>query len=277
MKKINMVGGGFQHDICSSALNKNKFVEWDKNGSSNISIHIDDGLRFAVDNSKKNYGWLAESSSIIPNFINDVVSNIDSYKEKFELIFTHDKRVHEKDPEFFKLCIPNALPWIQNKKIYEKTKSCSIIVSNKNFTSGHNFRLNALNQLPKDKVDHFGRGFQKELPWSINQNGIEESGKLSALQDYRFSFAFENDNYENIFCEKITDCFATGTIPIFWGTPSIGDFFDINGIVIFDDNFDFNKLDLDFYISKLDSIKNNFEICRTLLSAEDFIYKNYIK
>ena len=272
-----MVGGGFQHDICSSALNKNKFVEWDKNGSSNISIHIDDGLRFAVDNSKKNYGWLAESSSIIPNFINDVVSNIDSYKEKFEVIFTHDKRVHEKDPEFFKLCIPNALPWIQNKKIYEKTKSCSIIVSNKNFTSGHNFRLNALNQLPKDKVDHFGRGFQKELPWSINQNGIEESGKLSALQDYRFSFAFENDNYENIFCEKITDCFATGTIPIFWGTPSIGDFFDINGIVIFDDNFDFNKLDLDFYISKLDSIKNNFEICRTLLSAEDFIYKNYIK
>ena len=63
-----MVGGGFQHDICSSALNKNKFVEWDKSGSSNISIHIDDGLRFAVDKSKKKL-WM--------------VSRIEFYHTKF--------------------------------------------------------------------------------------------------------------------------------------------------------------------------------------------------
>jgi hypothetical protein len=48
------------------------------------------------------------------------------------------------------------------------------------------------------------------------------------------SFAFENANYPGAFCEKLTDFFATGTIPIYWGNPDIGEFFDTNGIIIFD-------------------------------------------
>ena len=34
--KINMIGGGFHHEICSSALNEPKYIEWVKNGSENI-------------------------------------------------------------------------------------------------------------------------------------------------------------------------------------------------------------------------------------------------
>lgn len=268
-----MIGGGFQHDVCSSALNTNKYVEWVKDGSANISIHIDNGLREMVNPNKTNYGWIAESSSIVPNIIAEVKSSIDYYKKKFKYIFTHDKRIISVDPDFFKFTPPNCLPWIQNKQIYEKSKLCSIIVSNKTQTSGHLYRLNALTRLPKEEVDHFGRGFANELPWVING----ESGKILALKDYYYSFAFENDNYPSIYCEKLTDCFATGTIPIFWGSPDIGDRFDGDGMIIYDENFKLEDLTEELYHSKKKHIENNFKLCMDLLSSEDYIYINYIK
>ena len=52
MVNINMIGGGFQHDVCSSALNKNEYVNWVKNRSAIISIHIDNGLSMTVDPTK---------------------------------------------------------------------------------------------------------------------------------------------------------------------------------------------------------------------------------
>lgn len=275
--KINMIGGGFQHDICSSALNKNRFVEWAKDNSSNISIHIDNGLFFQTDKTKKNYGWIAESSAIIPEYINKILDNIDLYKQNFEYIFTHDRRIIERDKSFFKFTLPNALPYIQNKKIYNKTKLISFIGSNKVYCSGHTFRQQMINKY-QHVVDHYGRGFgNKELPWIYQENNIEESGKLIGLKDYMFSIAMENDNYDDIFCEKITDCFATGVIPIFWGTKNIGNYFDLNGIIILGNNFDISQLTEEIYYSKMEHIKNNFEKCNELLTSEDYFYLNYIK
>ena len=277
MIKINMIGGGFQHDVCSSAMNQNKYVTWVKDKSANISIHIDNALGENVDPNTKNYGWMAESSSVISNIVESAKVKLEEYRNKFELVFTHDKRIVEIDPSFYKFVIPNCLPWIRNKKIYEKSKNVSFIVSSKNFTNGHRYRLSVLQKYSNGEVDHFGRGFTNELPWSVNFNGIEENGKIQALKDYRFSFAFENDNYESIFCEKITDCFATGTIPIFWGTPDIGNYFDTEGIITYDENFDIQMLNEEYYLSKIRHIRNNFEICLNLDSSEDYIYLNYLK
>lgn len=270
--KINMIGGGFQHDICSSALNNNKFVEWIKNNSADISIFIDGAIISGTTYTTKiNFGWIAESSSIVSSVIASILPAIDLYKKRFKYIFTHDRRIIQHDPSFFKFVPPNACPWIQNKQIYPKSKLASIIVSNKTQTDGHRYRLESLSKLKN--VDHFGRGFPNELPWTVNG----ESGKLLALKDYFFSFAFENDNYSSIFCEKITDCFATGTIPIFWGTPDIGNYFDINGIIIFDENFKMENLTEELYYKKIKHVEKNFNICKEIPTSEDYIYLNYLK
>ena len=214
--KINMIGGGFQHDICSSALNEPKYIEWVKNGSANISIYIDNAIMNDVDNSKINYGWVQESSDIVPASVKYIKSNLDKCKQKFKFIFTHDKNLLNIDPTFFKYTLGSTRPWIQEKKIYEKTKLCSFIVSNKRMTKGHDYRLSVLEKY-KHMVDFFGRGTSNELPWTIMNNGKQESGKILGLKDYMFSFVFENTNYETAMSEKVTDCFAVGTIPIFWG------------------------------------------------------------
>ena len=273
--KINMIGGGFQHEICSSALNEPKYVEWVKDGSANISIHIDDALVDTVDNNKINYGWVCESSDIVPSSVHYIKDNLEECKKKFKYIFTHDKNLLNIDPDFFKYTLGFQPPWIRESKIYEKTKLCSFIVSNKKTTNGHNYRLTVLEKY-KDKVDFFGRGTNKELPWTIDVNGITESGKILGLKDYMFSFVFENSNYETAMTEKVTDCFAVGTIPIFWGAPDIGDFYNTDGIIIYDDNFDFSILTSEYYYSKMESIIDNLNRSINSLCAEDYFFINYI-
>jgi hypothetical protein len=276
--KINMIGEGFQHDVCSSALNRNKYVEWVKGDhTADTSIYIDYAILGQVNESKVNYGWLCESTSIIPTVVRAVCSNIELYKNKFKFIFSHDRRIIDNDPEFFKFAPSPAMPWIQNKQIYPKTKLISMIASNKRMCNGHLFRQEIISKFHK-QVDHFGRGFgNRELPWSIKMDYGEESGKILALKDYMFSIAMENDNYDDIFVEKITDCFACGTIPIFWGTKNIGNYFDEKGIIMLENLKNLNQITPELYYSKMEHIKNNFEALKNLYSSEDYIFLNYLK
>lgn len=275
MKKvsINMIKGPFQHDVCSSALNSNKFVDWKKNRSADISCHIDYGLLDKTDEKKINYGWICESSAIVPSVIKEVIKNKNLYKKKFKYIFTCDDRIVNVDKDFFKFTMPSALPWIQNKKIYKKTKLVSFIGSNKKMCKGHIYRQEMIEKY-KDQVDHYGRGFKnKELPWTVK----DESGKILGLKDYMFSFAMENTNHKYAFCEKTTDCFATGTIPIYWGGNGIKDFFDSKGIIFIEDLKSISDLTEDLYKSKIEYVKHNFNKLEKLLSSEDYFVEKYIR
>ena len=270
---INMIKGPFQHDVCSSALNVNKYVTWKKDKSADISCHIDYGILANVDSSKLNYGWICESSAIVPSVIKEVVKNKNDYKKKFKYIFTCDSRLVNIDKDLFKFTMPSALPWIQNKKIYDKSKLVSFIGSNKRMCKGHTYRHEMIEKY-KDDVDHFGRGFEgKELPWLIEN----ESGKILGLKDYMFSFAMENTNHEFAFCEKTTDCFATGTIPIYWGGKGISKFFDSRGIIFLEDLESVSDLTKELYESKIEYINSNFKKLDDLLSSEDYFVEKYIR
>ena len=74
--------------------------------------------------------------------------------------------------------------------------------------------------------------------------------------------------------EKILDCFLTGTIPIYYGAPDIGDHFNMDGIININD---FEKISTDLYISKLDAVKDNYERALKMEVLEDYIWENYLK
>jgi hypothetical protein len=275
--KLNLVGGGFLHHIqCSSAMNTNKYVEWVLDNSSNISVHVDEAIFSSVNKSKFNIAWLMESSAIIPHLIEAVKGNVNNVLHTYDMFITHDIRllgILEK----FKYVPTNCLSWIQNRQIYPKSKLISMIGSSKIMCSGHQFRQEIIHKY-QNQVDHYGRGFTgRELPWSyIDENGKEESGKLLGLKDYYYSIAMENDNYDIIFVEKITDCFTTGTIPIFWGTKKISEIFNPEGIIFLED-FKPELCTPELYYSKIEAIEENFNIASNLLSPEDYLYLNYLK
>ena len=50
-----------------------------------------------------------------------------------------------------------------------------------------------------------------------------------------FSFAVENANYPTYFTEKLTDCFACGTIPVYYGTAGVAQYFNPEGIIFLDE------------------------------------------
>ena len=262
-QKINLIGGGFQHSPSTSGYDP-IYIEWVKGHQTEpISIYVDYGLKTNINHNTKNYGWLCESKTIIPELYEWVKNNLEYLKNNFVYVFTHDVDL-AKISDVFKLTQCSGKSFIENGEIYSKTKLVSMVASNKVMCEEHKFRQQVINKFSK-KCDHYGWGY----------NPIQN--KESALKDYCFSFVIENATYSNMFTEKITDCFMTGTVPIYYGMPNIGDFFNIDGIIILDDNFKIEDLSFDLYNSKIDSIKDNLKRSMDLLVAEDYIYVKYLK
>jgi hypothetical protein len=282
---VNLFDCNFSHVKSSIGFDSSCFTEPEHGKWVRDHMHWDGFTVFTdeycfsniVDQVKSPHkiAWLMESSAIIPNIIEHVKNNTNGVLDNFDMFMTHDLRFLDISEKF--IYVPtNALPWIQQKKIFNKSKNISMIGSNKVFCDGHQYRQGII-QKYKDLIDHFGRGFEsKELPWVyMDENSKEESGKMLALRDYRYSIAMENDDYDIIFCEKLTDCFATGTIPIFWGSKKIVDIFNKDGIIFLED-FNIELCTEDYYHSKMDAIKENFEITQNMTSTEDYFYLNYV-
>jgi hypothetical protein len=262
-----MIGGGFQHDICSCAHNNPTYVEWVKDRSASISVHVDDAVfSLPVDKSKMNIAWFAESpyfTRMSTSKFND--QSLKSYiLENFQLVVSCDKEFVKKHPEV-KYVIPTARPWVKDKQIFPKTKWASIIASAKRTAPGHQFRHIIIDQY-KENLDIFGGGYAP----------IDDKGE--GLNEYFYSFAIENIIADGYFTEKISDCFATGTIPIYWGDETVSEYFLKDGIVnLNNEDFDPNILTEEYYNDRKDVIKENFNRSINLPIPEDEIYLKYLK
>ena len=89
------------------------------------------------------------------------------------------------------------------------------------------------------------------------------------LEHYRYSIIIENDIDELWYTEKILNCFATKTIPIYLGATKIGERFNSDGIIAVKDWREIlevidslyrNGLDTLYHDSAVqEAIKDNFE------------------
>lgn len=246
----------------TSAFNETKYVEWVTDGQGEVNFYVNQHcLNIFQDVSDlPKYVWLMESRNIIPEIYKFFEDNKEFATSRCNGIFTCDKKLSQNNGFFYSLT--NAAPWVQNKKIYNKTKLVSMISSNKSYTPGHRKRLEFVDKF-RNLVDFYGDGF----------NRIEK--KEDGLKDYMFSIAVENAVYDTYFTEKLTDCFACGTIPIFYGCRGVLEYFNEEGIIFLDDDFDISILTEELYYAKMNAIKDNFDRANKLPVAEDYLYKNY--
>ena len=224
----------------TSDKNTSKFTEWVYDDSGEVSLYVNQrSLDILQDTSSTpKYIWLLESKQIIQNVYDWILANYDFVASRVDGILSCDKELCEKYPKF-QYALTNAAPWIEERKIYDKTKLVSMISSNKSMVPGHRKRLEFVNKF-KNQVDLYG------------------------MKDYMFSISVENAVYNTYFTEKLTDCFATGTIPIFYGCRGVTEYFNEDGIIFLDDDFDISSLTEDLYHSKMDAIKDNFEHANNL-------------
>jgi hypothetical protein len=265
MVNINMLSGNFAHAKCSTWWKTPKHVTWDFFSKKNpISVYIDGGMWSGLNDKndgKLKFLWLLESKSYDGGTSEQIKIKLDEVLETYEEIWTHSLELLSLHPKF-KWC-PAYGSYIEKPKIHIKSKSISMITSDKQSTPQHKFRYDyAIKN--KDKFDLFGRGFK------------EIDKKEEGLNDYMFSVAIENDTYDTYFTEKILDCFLTGTIPIYKGTRKITEHFNSDGIIFLDDIKDFSELTPEYYFSKINSINDNFNLSLNYEILDDWIYKNYL-
>jgi hypothetical protein len=275
MIRFNLIDTSFIHHKSvglpdySVAGKYSKYMFWDRNQTTeNITFLTNEKCLVSTNLDKKNrFGFLFESQSIIPQVYKEIENKIDD----FQKVFTHSSYLINK----FENClwIPGGGIWVGGKyglgeiKIYDKTKVCSIVTSNKKLCDLHKFRLEVTNYIRQNNLDVTIFGLSSWTPI------------IDSLKDFMFSIIIENFVDELYFTEKILNCFATGVVPIYLGAKKITTKFNKNGIITFSTLNELEEiiknLNAELYFSKMEAIKENFEKCQQYNLIEDYIYKNY--
>ena len=216
------------------------------------------------------YAILLESSSIVP----DKVEWLHNNSHLFNKIFTHNS-------DILRACsnarwIPGGGIWVGTPfgggevKLYEKRKLISMVSSDKTMVPLHVFRAKLAHYL---HTRYYG-----DVYGTLVGKFVKPS---EYLVEYMFSVIIENNIDDLYFTEKLLNCFATGTIPIYCGARDIGKIFDTNGILTFgsyNEFFDiYYTLSEDLYNSKLKAVQRNFELCSQFACPEDYMWEHYLK
>lgn len=232
----------------------------DKN---DILVLVDEAMIDYNTEFKNVRGWILESPAILEYFKPGFFDKVKEIQNQFKCIYTHNRKLLESSNIYKFFPVNDA--WIIHNQVVEKSKLISFIVSDKKWTAGHKFRHEILNNLTTI-IDIFGR--------NINNIDIKEK----ALNDYYFSLTVENCKEDYYYTEKIIDCFKTKTIPIYWGCPSIGNFFDANGIITFNTIEELNNIllniSIDEYNLRLKSIETNYRLVSSITTQFKY-FENY--
>lgn len=217
----------------------------------------------------KMYGLLYESKAIIPDVHKFCLSNLLLLHKVFKHIFTFNPKLLEMAPDLFKFA-PAYGHWMGTEAgggpivDLSKSKGLSAINSGKVFCRGHQARNDFLER-HRSLVDGYGAFYDKP-----------GASSLDALAPYRFSICIENDITDNYFTEKILNCFAVKTIPIYIGAPNIGDYFDSRGILPLSILENPQELTDGLYNSLQEAVEANYQLVQKYgCCIEDWVFEKY--
>lgn len=149
---------------------------------------------------------------------------------------------------------------------WPKTKMVSMIASDKQAANGHRFRHEIAAKFG-NRIDVLG---------SIRGAAIS---KFDGHSPYRYSIVVCGERLDWGFSDHLIDCLSTWTVPIYWGCPEIGKFFDLTGIIPFEKADDLpailDSLSAEDYEVRLPAIRRNFDVALEYRLAEDWLFLNY--
>lgn len=249
------------------------------------SITWDDGFNF------NDQSWFKTYHQCEPPDVLDIRDRLIAVHEYYDLILAFDERVLKECPNSVFLT-ESACSWLPRKygaidplgrmrysdgtthknpvvmnyegcDIGGKRFSVSFLTSSKCIFPGHILRQEVYDKLPK-KIGELEVWKHKSPPIISNKRDI--------LEPYMFSIVPENSRHNGYYTEKVIDCFIAKTIPLYWGCTNMCNYFNMDGIVQFDNYEDLsNKLKSltpEFYYSKKQAIEDNF--CRAMLGVHQW-------
>lgn len=212
--------------------------------------------------------------------------NVKKYDEKFIKQFHQVLTCHEQMKHPNKIISQQSLGWLIginidriNKKIdlnnikdydffsnlnnIEKSKTISVITSNKKTSKEHVKRIDFVEKLKnhfKEKLDVYGGGINDFLD------------KWDVIAPYKYHIVLENSSYDHYWTEKLADCFLAGSYPVYYGCPNIYDYFPKNSIT----KIDINDINNSIEIFEKTIYSDNFErYQKELFEAKKLVLGKY--
>ena len=274
----------FLRDGCSAHnpyVYKSQYFLWDRfNIALPVHFYTHGAMLETMGNPKKRFGWLLESSGIVPETYK-IFDLHPGLEKDFDAILTYDDRLLDKlnNAVFMPGCaqlwygvFPRDLGGggtLDEQGYRHKTKNISIVSSDKRMCALHNFRIALAKKCKEENLaDTFG-----------TFDGGSMIPIADSLANYRYSIAIENEVTDLFFTEKIVNCFASMTVPIYLGARKIDKFFNPDGIITISEN-DFDNLPKilqqctpNDYIQRLPAIKENFFRSLEYANMDDYLYK----
>lgn len=256
---------------------KSKYVNWDRTRYTlPIHFYTDDMIWIKRGNPKKKFAILLEPQTLQPAKYKRILSHPEEVSD-YEAIFTYSEEILEN--------VPNARLFITGgvyvgtefgggeiceEQYKKKTKNISMVSSDKRTCELHEIRYKLAQRLDAgEDVDCYG---------TFNGTFIKIWDSLGA---YRYSIVIENDIGNYWITERICNCFASMTVPIYIGSPKIGEFFNLDGIIQISKD-DVNNIDniikqcnQEDYERRVDAIKDNFERVKKFYCVEDWLFNEY--
>jgi hypothetical protein len=266
--KIKILDRAFKH--CQyhgqpvPRVDTSKYMEWDWNVGQDeeLVFYTDDYISNPQLTHKKRIAWLIEPRCKQPQTYNWISTN----NLLYDFVLTHDAELLNLGSNF--IFYPHCGAWIEHENRstdHIKTKLVSMITSAKRNVADH-IKRHELIQRHSDVIDVMGRGYKPIEPIS------------EGLKDYMFNISMENQQGDYYFTEKIINPILTGTIPIYYGMSTIGNYFDTRGMIIFDDIDEIpsilSTLTSGLYKEMLPYAKINFALAKQYVLSEDWMIEN---
>lgn len=160
-----------------------------------------------------------------------------------------------------------AAEWGVSPQDRRKMRSVSLLASAKSDATGHKLRHEIYER----------HGYRMGCHGGIVTG--ENESKLYALAPYRYTVVVDAERNNGCFCDHILDAMALGCVPIYWGCPDIGRWFDAEGVIQFETMDELGRildsLSREDYAARLPALTENWRRAQAYRVPEDWLFDNY--
>ena len=214
---------------------------------------------------KGQVAWLSESFFLHPE------NYWMALQKPFDYVLTHNRYWAENHELENWLWQPHGGSWIDLNRwgMQEKTHGVSMILSEKRSLPGHKLRHAVAEEYRFRNLIDAVYGY-------VN----ERVGKFDGLAPFQYSVVIESERCPGFFSEKLIDCMAVGTIPIYWGCQDVERYFDMSGVIRVEDMVGIEHAlmlarDVDDMTWRKEAAARNMEKAKRYRISEDWIWEHY--
>lgn len=197
-----------------------------------IEVAIDIGIRGKITPIPPNTIRFFVTSQPEGDYNKLIIDNPDCYDY---LLTSFDSLLKLPKARFFMGCTS----FFEPDPNIEKKFGVSTVMSGRNNLPGHKLRRELFERQKEVMIPFdFYLGTHNRLSEDFYKKGIELPAlKSEKKRVFNRMFHVAIDSYNDpversrMFSEKLIDCFITKTIPFYWGTPMLEEFFNMDGII----------------------------------------------